>query len=123
MDEEIDQFKRNSVTSSRASLKVRPSDNLMMENERQSTMNSKGKKGIKLVRSFGNIDEDDIEQEESANMNFEEKDDVSSSSSDDYMNSEEEMLDDRVRQAKNLIRALVFLIFINIGFSVFCLVV
>ena len=56
-------------------------------------------------------------------MNFEEKDDVSSSSSDDYMNSEEEMLDDRVRQAKNLIRALVFLIFINIGFSVFCLVV
>ena len=123
MDEEIDQFKRNSVASSRASLKVRPSDNLMMENERQSTVKSKGKKGNKLVRSFGNIDEDDVEQEESANMNFEEKDDVSSSSSDEYMNSEEEMLDDRVRQAKNLIRALVFLIFINIGFSVFCLVV
>lgn len=60
------------------------------------------KKGRNLVRSFENRDEDDIDPEESSHMNFEEKEDedsLSKSSSTEYMNSEDEMLDDRKIQA------------------------
>ena len=49
MDEEIKPFKRDSVMSSSASLKVRNTDNLMTED-----------RGSKLIRSFDdNRDEDD----------------------------------------------------------------
>ena len=50
------------MTSSHASIKARPSDNLMDEDKRQKLL--KNKKGNKVVRSFGNnIDEDDIAEE------------------------------------------------------------
>ena len=58
MDEEIKPFSRDSVVSSSASLKVRTTDNLMIEDKRESMTSNR--RGSKLIRSFDdNRDEDD----------------------------------------------------------------
>lgn len=94
MEDDIKEFRRNSITSSNASLKVRPTDNLLSDDQRQSIA-TKRKGSKQLVRSFdNNKDEDDVSVEKSSYLNFEEdedKDEVSSSSY-EYMNSEEEMI-------------------------------